>query len=69
MAGMARTPDGPSARTEYVPVRLTKSQAAHLDESRGAISRSEYIRRLIVRDGNTYTGSETSYDRADPQPF
>lgn len=45
-----RTPDGPTARNETISLRVTKSQAAAIDRQRGILSRSEYLRRLVMRD-------------------
>ncbi len=64
---MPRRPDGPSARTESVTVRLTPSQAHTLDAKRGAISRSEFIRRLIV--GRVSPMKEATDARPEHRPL
>jgi hypothetical protein len=37
-------------RTVRVPVMLTPQEAAQLDELRGRLTRSEYLRRVALRD-------------------
>lgn len=48
MAG--RPPDAGQTRTVYLRVRLAEYEARHLDDARGAHSRSEYVRDLIASD-------------------
>lgn len=49
---MARRPDGASARTEFLRVRITAGGLEKIDKQRRpGESRSAYIRRLIAQDG------------------
>lgn len=45
-----RTPDGPTARDVTLTLRITKSQLAAIDRQRRTLSRSEYLRRLVMAD-------------------
>lgn len=47
---MARSPKFGAPRDIIVTVRLTRSEALALQRRKGALSRSEYIRSLVVRD-------------------
>lgn len=46
---MAGRPQGQTARTEKVEVRMTKQGILALDRLRGSRSRSAYIRSLLMR--------------------
>lgn len=50
MQGMARTPEGPNARTVVIPVRFSEPEAAKIDRLRGDHNRSDYLRRLVYAD-------------------
>jgi len=47
---MARPLDGIAAKDVKVSLRLTKAEAAALDKQRGSLSRTTYLRQLIVKD-------------------
>jgi hypothetical protein len=45
---MPRRPVETTPRDEYVVMRLTKEEKLTLDSKRGALSRSEYLRRRAL---------------------
>lgn len=47
---MAGRPQGPEARTEVLKVRMSKAGMARLDQMRGALSRSAYVRHLLAKE-------------------
>ncbi|MGO1311294.1 MAG: hypothetical protein ACTMKW_02000 [Brevibacterium aurantiacum] len=47
---MARTADVGTPRTVKTIFRQTESERARLDEARGDVSASEYMRSLVSRD-------------------
>lgn len=56
---MPRPTDGPTARDVKLSLRVTESTSAALDRQRGQLTRSEYVRRLIVRDGRVRTAEKS----------
>jgi hypothetical protein len=44
---MSRRPDGATARSEWLRVRITPDGLAALDDARGELDRSEFVRRAI----------------------
>lgn len=54
-----RKPTGAAGlRNVVTAVRLSELEAADMDAARGALSRSEYLRMLLLRDRKTRAGVE-----------
>lgn len=51
--GAGRPPKGADARSVRVPVFLTVAEVAHLDEQRGALTRSEWLARPVRGSSGT----------------
>lgn len=47
---MGRRPEGAAARTERLEVRMTEAGMAKVDEMRGSLSRSGWLRLLIAQE-------------------
>jgi len=58
---MGRHPDGATARTEWLKLRITPEDRAEIDRARGDLSRSAFVREAVVvhirrLDTNQLTG-------------
>jgi hypothetical protein len=50
ISGMARRPDGLTARTESISARWRPETAALLDRLRGSVPRSRYLEHLVIEE-------------------
>jgi hypothetical protein len=66
--GMARPPSTGGGRPVVVSLRLSMEEAAHLDEERGPMSRTAYLRHLVMEDAHEKQTDPVRSSAGDPTP-
>ena len=63
---MPRRPDGTTARTELLKLRLTPEGLAALDQARGEVSRSAFVRAAVAAQVRRLSVAVTETETVEP---